>query len=50
VRAYVAREAAGAPFSYFMAQLAFGDMTVAQVRRSAQLFGAEVMPAFADRA
>lgn len=48
VRDYVAREAGEAPITYFMAQLAFGDMTVAQVRRSAELFGAEVMPAFAD--
>lgn len=46
VRQQIAREAAEAPFTYYMAQLAFGAMTVAQVRRSAQLFGAEVMPFF----
>lgn len=48
VRAFIAREAETVSFNYYMAQLAFGDMTVAQVRRSAELFGAEVMPAFAD--
>lgn len=50
VRAFIAREAETVSFNYYMAQLAFGDMTVAQVRRSAELFGAEVMPAFADPA
>ena len=49
VRAYIAREAEAIPFTYFMAQLAFGSMSVEQVRRSAFLFGTEVMPAFASR-
>ncbi len=47
VRAYIAGEHAKAPFSYFMAQMAFGSMSVEQVRRSAFLFGTQVMPAFA---
>lgn len=48
VRAFIEREEALGGFTYFMAQMAFGDMTVAQVRRSAQLFGQQVMPAFAQ--
>jgi len=50
VRVFIAAEQAEAGFTYFVAQMAFGGMTVAQVSRSAQLFGAEVMPAFATRA
>jgi alkanesulfonate monooxygenase SsuD/methylene tetrahydromethanopterin reductase-like flavin-dependent oxidoreductase (luciferase family) len=47
VRAYIAGERAKAPFTYFMAQMAFGSMSVEEVRRSAFLFGTQVMPAFA---
>ena len=45
VRAYVQAEAASAGFTYLLAQLAFGNLTVAQVTRSAELFATEVMPA-----
>ncbi len=47
VRAFIARDQALGGYTYLAAQLAFGDLSVAQVSRSAQLFGAEVMPAFA---
>lgn len=47
VREFVVREAKAGRFTYFVAQLAFGAMTVAEVTRSAELFAAEVMPALA---
>jgi alkanesulfonate monooxygenase SsuD/methylene tetrahydromethanopterin reductase-like flavin-dependent oxidoreductase (luciferase family) len=47
VRAFIAKDQALGGYTYLLAQLAFGDLTVAQVSRSAELFGAEVMPAFA---
>jgi len=47
VRDFVARQAQLGGFTYFLAQLAFGDLTVDQVSRSARLFAAEVMPGFA---
>ena len=46
VRAFLERDVALGGYTYSVAQLAFGDMTVAEVTRSARLFGAEVMPAF----
>ncbi len=46
VRDFVLRESEQAGFTYLLAQLAFGNLTVAQVRKSASLFGSEVMPAF----
>jgi alkanesulfonate monooxygenase SsuD/methylene tetrahydromethanopterin reductase-like flavin-dependent oxidoreductase (luciferase family) len=48
VRGFIEREHALGGFTYFMAQMAFGAMTVDQVRRSAELMGKEVMPAFAE--
>lgn len=47
VRGFIAADHARGNFTYLVAQLAFGGLTLDQVRRSAQLFGAEVMPAFA---
>lgn len=46
VRDFVARHAE-VGFTYFVSQLAFGDLSLADVTRSAQLFSKEVMPAFA---
>lgn len=46
VRAFIEADHAEGGYSYFVAQLAFGGLTLDQVRRSAALFGAEVMPAF----
>ncbi|MFC3098064.1 LLM class flavin-dependent oxidoreductase [Alteraurantiacibacter palmitatis] len=46
VRAFLQSDIAAGGYTYSVAQLAFGDMTVAEVTRSAELFGAEVMPAF----
>ena len=45
-RAWVAEHAATAGISYFSLEFAFGDMTAAEVLRSAELFATEVMPAF----
>ncbi len=48
VRNFIAAEAENAGFTYFLAQLAFGDMPLAAMQRSAELFGSEVMPALAN--
>jgi alkanesulfonate monooxygenase SsuD/methylene tetrahydromethanopterin reductase-like flavin-dependent oxidoreductase (luciferase family) len=45
-RAWVAAHAETAGISYFSLEFAFGDMTPAEVLRSAELFATEVMPAF----
>jgi alkanesulfonate monooxygenase SsuD/methylene tetrahydromethanopterin reductase-like flavin-dependent oxidoreductase (luciferase family) len=45
-RAWVAEHAATAGINYFSLEFAFGDMTLAEVLRSAELFATEVMPAF----
>lgn len=47
VGAFLERDVELGGYNYCLAQMAFGSMSVEQVRRSAQLFGAEVMPAFA---
>lgn len=47
VRDFLAKEAASADFTYFLAQLVFGDMPLDAAQRSAELFAGEVMPAFA---
>lgn len=46
VRDFIAKDAGHGGYTYLLAQLAFGDLGVAEVSRSARLFGAEVMPAF----
>lgn len=46
VRAFVAQHQA-IGFTYFLAQLAFGGLTLEQVSHSARLFAREVMPAMA---
>lgn len=46
VRDFLLKDVAFGGHNYCLAQMAFGNMSVAQVRRSAQLFGSEVMPAF----
>jgi hypothetical protein len=45
-RAWVAEHAATAGINYFSLEFAFGDMTLAEVLRSAELFATEVMPGF----
>ena len=45
-RAWVAEQAERAGISYFALEFAFGDMTAAEVLRSAELFATEVMPGF----
>lgn len=47
VRDFLLRDSALGNYTYCVAQMAFGDMSVTEVSRSAALFGAEVMPAFA---
>ncbi|WAT16986.1 LLM class flavin-dependent oxidoreductase [Aurantiacibacter sp. MUD11] len=44
VKDFVQREAEQAGYSYFVAQLAFGDLPLAAVQHSATLFAQEVMP------
>ena len=46
-RAWVAQHAETAGIDYFSLEFGFGDMTAAEVLRSAELFATEVMPAFA---
>jgi alkanesulfonate monooxygenase SsuD/methylene tetrahydromethanopterin reductase-like flavin-dependent oxidoreductase (luciferase family) len=48
VRKFIADEIAATGVNYFVSWLAFGDMTLAESTRSAELFAQEVMPAFAD--
>jgi alkanesulfonate monooxygenase SsuD/methylene tetrahydromethanopterin reductase-like flavin-dependent oxidoreductase (luciferase family) len=45
-RAWVAEHAETAGISYVSLEFCFGDMTVAETLRSAELFATEVMPAF----
>jgi len=47
VRAFVEREVAAGGINYFVSALAFGDLPLAAVTRSAALFASEIMPAFA---
>jgi alkanesulfonate monooxygenase SsuD/methylene tetrahydromethanopterin reductase-like flavin-dependent oxidoreductase (luciferase family) len=45
VTAYLADQLAGSAFNYLVCQLAFGDLTTAEVTTSAELFAEHVMPA-----
>ena len=47
VRAFLEADVALGGYTYSVAQMAFGDMSVEEVSRSAYLFGTQVMPAFA---
>ncbi len=47
-REFIAREVETAGANYFVADLAFGDMTFEGTARSAELLASEVMPAFAE--
>jgi len=49
VRDFLAKEAEAADFTYFVAQLIFGDMPLEAAQNSARLFASEVMPGFAGR-
>ena len=49
VRAFVEREAATGGISYFVSAMAFGDLPLAAVLRSAELFARHVIPAFAAK-
>ena len=46
VRAFVEREVAAGGINYFVSAMAFGDLPLAAVTRSAELFAEHVMPAF----
>ena len=47
-RDYVATQAEGSGINYFVCDMAFGDITLAEAMRSVELFAREVMPAFAE--
>jgi len=47
VRNFIAADIAATGANYFVPWLAFGDMTMPETLRSVELFGREVMPAFA---
>ncbi|PPQ29317.1 LLM class flavin-dependent oxidoreductase [Rhodopila globiformis] len=49
-RDYVAAQVEAAGVNYFVADVAFGDLTFDDAMRTADLLAREVMPAFADRA
>jgi alkanesulfonate monooxygenase SsuD/methylene tetrahydromethanopterin reductase-like flavin-dependent oxidoreductase (luciferase family) len=46
VRDWIAEEAQATGINYFVSWLAFGDLTLAESKRSLDLFAREVMPAF----
>ncbi len=48
VRDFIAAEIAATGSNYLLSWLAFGDMTLAESRRSLELLSREVMPTFAD--
>jgi alkanesulfonate monooxygenase SsuD/methylene tetrahydromethanopterin reductase-like flavin-dependent oxidoreductase (luciferase family) len=48
VRRYVEAEIAANGCNYFVPQMVFGDITLKEALRSIELFGNEVMPAFAE--
>src|SRR6516164_9266421 len=47
-RDYIAAQAGGSGINYFVCDMAFGDITLAEAKRSVELFAQEVMPAFAQ--
>ena len=47
VRRFIAAEIEANNCNYFVPQMVFGDMTLPEALRSIELFGKEVMPAFA---
>jgi alkanesulfonate monooxygenase SsuD/methylene tetrahydromethanopterin reductase-like flavin-dependent oxidoreductase (luciferase family) len=49
VRTFVEREVAAGGITYFVSAFAFGDLPLAAVTRSVELFAAEVAPAFLAR-
>jgi hypothetical protein len=48
VRRWIADEIAFSGCNYFVPQIVFGAMTLPEALRSVELFGKEIMPAFAD--
>jgi alkanesulfonate monooxygenase SsuD/methylene tetrahydromethanopterin reductase-like flavin-dependent oxidoreductase (luciferase family) len=47
-RDYIAAQAEGSGINYFVCDMAFGDITFAEAKRSIELFAREVMPALAS--
>jgi alkanesulfonate monooxygenase SsuD/methylene tetrahydromethanopterin reductase-like flavin-dependent oxidoreductase (luciferase family) len=47
-RDYIAAQAEGSGINYFVCDMAFGDITLVEAKRSIALFAREVMPAFAQ--
>ena len=50
VRDYLARQLAGSDVNYLVGQFSFGDLSLAEMRRSIALFASEVMPALRAQA
>jgi hypothetical protein len=48
VRRFIASEIEANGCNYFVPQMVFGDMTLAEALRGIELFSKEIMPAFAD--
>lgn len=48
VRRFIAAEVEANRCNYFVPQMVFGDITLAEALRSIELFSKEIMPAFAD--
>ena len=48
VRRFIAAEIAANDCNYFVPQLVFGSMTLAEALRAIELFSKEIMPAFAE--
>ena len=46
-RDYIAAQTEGSGINYFVCDMAFGDITLAEAKRSVELFAQQVMPAFA---
>jgi alkanesulfonate monooxygenase SsuD/methylene tetrahydromethanopterin reductase-like flavin-dependent oxidoreductase (luciferase family) len=49
VRRFIVAEIEANSCNYFVPQMVFGDMTLPEALRSIELFGKEIMPAFAKR-
>jgi hypothetical protein len=47
VRRFIAAEIEANTCNYFVPQMMFGDMTLAEALRSIELFGRDIMPSFA---
>jgi hypothetical protein len=49
-RAYIKKQTEASGTNYFVCDIAFGDLTRAEVMRTSRLLSREVIPAFPDKA